>query len=423
MIKSLDVPKVLLLDFSFDNTTGMGVTLTNLFGDWPAERIGVMSDRVNTALCNVIRPCSTYIGIAKPLRGNRSISQGESAPRDSRMRERVKRVYHRLGIDELIFHPFIHPDNVEALQRFSPDIIFCGLGNLNRMKVCVRIHELLPNASIVLYIVDDWVNSRVAEKWPPFFWKRRYDKAFQKILSFSSGNLSICEEMSRAYKERYGVDFFPFHNPVDVPYWMSLTPPLKYGTDTVSVLYVGKINVDTEDCLLDCCQAVEELNCEGKRIRFDVYSPDYRLKFDLFDRFEHCSLFPPVPHESIPELTKSYSALLLTLGFSPHSIKYVKLSMPTKLSEYLASGLPTILYCPDKIALYHYVHENDCAIICNKRGKDDLKQALLRLFDREDVSHVVSNALTTAKKHDLPIIRKSFLNTLSGFLHSNSKTN
>ena len=385
MSDSAFFPKVLLLDFSFDNTTGMGVTLTNLFKDWPTDRIGVLSDHVNPELCDRIRPCSFYIGISKPIgllpQNSNSVVSRQRNP----FRNLLKRLYHRMGFDELFYNPIILDDSLASIQEFSPDIVFCGLGNLNRMRLCERVHELLPMARIVLFIVDDWVNSRVAERWPSFIWSKKYDQAFRRVLSFSSGNLSICEEMSKVYLDKYGVVFYPFHNPVDISYWVSLSPTHKYGTDTVSILYVGKINVDTEECLLDCCRVVEELNSEGRRICFDVYSPDYRIKFDLFNQYEHCSLFPPVPHELIPELTKSYSALLLTLGFSPHSVKYVKLSMPTKLSEYLASGLPTILYCPEEIALSHYVHSNDCAIICNRKGKEQLKQALLRLFNKEDV--------------------------------------
>ena len=408
-------PKVLLLDFSFDNTTGMGVTLTNLFKDWPVDRVGVMSDRVNPDLCNSIRPCSSYIGVSKSISVQTNKAKARVIAPQNRVRKVIRNVYHRLGIDELNYKPYIHPHNIEAMKSFAPDIVFCGLGNLNRMKLCMKIHELLPKSKVVLYIVDDWVNSRVSEKWPSFIWKQRYDKAFRKILSFSSGNVSICQEMSDAYKERYGVRFVPFHNPVDVSFWESLCPPKKYGPDTVSLLYVGKINADTEDCLIDCCKIVESLNKEGKSIRFDVYSPDYQLKHNLFDKYKNCSLFPPIPHEEIPNLTKSYTSLFLTLGFSRHSVKYVKLSMPTKLSEYLASGLPVVLYCSNEIALYHYIYAMDCAFTCCMRTEDKLKQTILRLFDERDSSRVVSNALAVANKHDVGIVRTAFLDTLKSF--------
>lgn len=408
-------PSVLLLEQQFDNTTGMGVTLTNLFKDWPTEKIGVMSDHVNPTLCDRIRPCSHYIGITKKLVSRTNKSEGSVSKQRNSFRATIKRAYLRLGMDELRYRPYILAENLREAEHFNPDIIFCGLGNLNRMKLCLKLHELLPNAKIVLYIVDDWINSRVSEKWPSFYWSRCYDKTFRKLLSISSGNLSICEEMSKAYLERYGVNFVPFHNPVDMSFWESLSPQKKYGADTVSLLYVGKINDDTEKCLLDCCKVVESLNQEGRKICFDVYSPDYRVKYDLFDKFSHCSLCPPVPHEAIPELTKSYSALFLTLGFSRRTVQYVKLSMPTKLSEYLASGLPVILYCPESIALYHYVASNECAFTCSERGEAGLRAALCRLFDDEEVSKVVTNALDTVRKHDVNKIRASFLETLSGF--------
>ena len=65
MIDEQLFPKVLMLEHSFNNTTGMGITLTNLFYDWPKSRIGVMSDDINVEIINSIRPCSSYIGISK----------------------------------------------------------------------------------------------------------------------------------------------------------------------------------------------------------------------------------------------------------------------------------------------------------------------------------------------------------------------
>ena len=371
---------------------------------------------MNAELCESIRPCSCYIGITKPLKTCTSISEADVSKQRNPLRSFIKKIYLKLGIDELRYRPFILQENLKEVEQFNPEIILCGLGNLNQMRLCLKLSHLLPKSKIVLYIVDDWVNSRVSDKWPSVLWRKRYDKAFRDVLSISSGNLSICQEMSDAYKERYGIDFVPFHNPVDVSFWESLCSQKKYGSETVSLLYVGKINADTQNCLIDCCKVVEELNNEGKSICFDVYSPNYRIKYDLFDSYNHCHLFPPVPHESIPELTKSYSALFLTLGFSKESIKYVKLSMPTKLTEYLASGLPTVLYCSSEIALFHYVQANGCAFICSKRKLSELKRTLLGLFEEEEVAHIVDKAKTTVRKHDASLVRSSFLKTLKQFL-------
>ena len=55
-------PRVLLFGHCFNNYTGMGITLTNLFADWPKNNIAVWADGVEPELCNIIRPCRVYIG-------------------------------------------------------------------------------------------------------------------------------------------------------------------------------------------------------------------------------------------------------------------------------------------------------------------------------------------------------------------------
>ena len=60
-IKAEQYPKVLLWGHAFDNYSGMGITLTNMFYNWPKDRIAISADTIPTALCEEIRPCAKYI--------------------------------------------------------------------------------------------------------------------------------------------------------------------------------------------------------------------------------------------------------------------------------------------------------------------------------------------------------------------------
>ena len=60
-------PHILLFGHSFNNYTGMGITLTNLFADWPKENIVVWAEGIEPELCDAIRPCAKYIGSTKSL--------------------------------------------------------------------------------------------------------------------------------------------------------------------------------------------------------------------------------------------------------------------------------------------------------------------------------------------------------------------
>ena len=407
-------PKVLIFGHQFDNRTGLGITLSNLFANWSKERLAVMATYINEALCESVRPCSTYIG---ELKGKTSF---HSASKSSSLRSRIRKLYYYMGFKEIRYKFSYKDTHIKKARVFNPDIIFSCLGSLNSMKDCLAIAEQFPSAKLVLYIVDDWVNTKENNRFIPSYWRKQNDKYFRLLLERASGLLSICPFMSEIYKERYGKVFFPFHNPVDFQQWSSQPINRKYENDVRSILYVGKINDDTKDCLLDTASAIDRLNNDNNtsfKLRFDVYTPNYKDYKNLFLEFPDSKVTPPVPHSDILSLTKSYDALLLTLGFSKKSREYVRLSMPTKLSEYLAAGIPTILYCPAEIALAKYLVPNNCSINCQERSIENLIDVIKCLDDEAYCKAIVLNALELAKKHDVYVVRERFERTMQSFLH------
>ena len=89
--------------------------------------------------------------------------------------------------------------------------------------------------------------------------------------------------------------------------------------------------------------------------------------------------------------------------------------MPTKLTEYLASGKPIILYCPEEIALAKYLADKDCAIMCATSKPMVLKESITKLQDENLYEHLVKNSLSLAAEHDIHVVRERFRETLSHF--------
>lgn len=406
-------PRVLLFGHSFNNYTSMGITLTNLFADWPKDKVAVWADGIDPALCDDIRPCALYLGCMKQP-SNKDSTKKRFTIKD-KCREILRVLYHKTGIPELIANTTIDERELAKAKDFNPEIVFCALGSDQAMKRCENLMDRLVNAKLVLYIVDDWVNTKINTRYFASVWRRKYNKDFRHIMERASGLLSICQYMTDEYKRMYEKTYYPFHNPVDLEEWQSLHVEPKYATGIVSILYVGKINNDTLPCLQDLAKAVEELNAEGESFVFDIYSPDYADKACLFEKQKYVHAYPPVAHEDIPKLMKSYSSLFLPLGFSKQSRAYVRLSMPTKLTEYLASGKPIILYCPEEIALAKYLADKDCAIMCATSKPMVLKESITKLQDENLYEHLVKNSLSLAAEHDIHVVRERFRKTLSHF--------
>lgn len=410
----MEYPKVLILWEQFNDSTGMGVTLTNLFKNWPKEKIALAAFELNVDLCEKIRPCIKYLQLSSSTNNN-EISHLKKKRVHQLFKQYIKGVfkyfYKKLGICD--FRNISIKESLENLiLDFEPDIFFTALGSLNRIKFVHRVHKFYPKAKLAVYIVDDWVNTTQNDRWFPMLWYNIYNNSFVKLLQESSYFMSICRDMSDAYRAQYKKEFIPFHNPVDIIQWKKITPIKKYAPHIFSIIYVGKINRDTIENIQNLSTIVDLENKNGKNIKFDIYTPSIH-NFNP-SNYSGVEVFPAISNSEIPSLLKSYNTLFLPLGFSNKSRAYTRLSMPTKLTEYLCSDVPILLNAPAEIAVTRYVSQNKAAMICASNNIDDLRTALNKLCNNAKIcAEIVERAMHLAQKHDIHIIRESFRKILS----------
>ena len=82
----------------------------------------------------------------------------------------------------------------------------------------------------------------------------------------------------------------------------------------------------------------------------------------------------------MPELIASYDLLILPLDFDRDGIRFTRFSIPTKLSEYMISGVPILIYADNKTALARYALNAGCAYVVTNNDSETLKSAIRELF-------------------------------------------
>jgi glycosyltransferase involved in cell wall biosynthesis len=223
--------------------------------------------------------------------------------------------------------------------------------------------------------------------------------------------------MSEEYRRRYGQPFTPFHNPIDLQSWMPFRKTeYALSKQNVSVLYSGRIGIGISESLLDVAEAIESINQKGGRpvsLNIQTTSLDHNIVNSL-KKYSCVIVNPVVEYEQIPRIFSQADILLLANDFDVKAVRFLRLSMPTKASEYMISGTPILVYSAEETAVTRFFKKNNCGLCVIRRDKDELVNAILTLInDTAYRQEIGNNAVQTAlERFDAVRVREEFRNII-----------
>lgn len=433
-------PRVLFLTSSaFNRFTGGGVTFSNLFAGWPQERVATVHNDTVPASTDV---CSRYFLLTRaevhkwgPFRylertmGPVAVEAGGGKARASVISRALRAAKSILFGNALPDVGQLTPRLEEWVAEFKPQVLYTILGTNAMMDLAEALRRRFGLA-LVVHIMDDW--PAVAYRGGLFSWmaRRRMERSLRHLVAVAKARMCIGDEMAREYEDRYGAPFLPFQNPVDTDKWRYLMKADVSIRGTVKLLYVGSVLPDAQlASLADCCQAVKALRQEGMDVVFDIYSPTFQTD-PVRDRL---AIDPAIRlHDAITEDEAVFrklgmaDILFLPVNFDESTVRYIRLSMPTKVPAYLCSGTPILVYAPPDIAQVRYARTAGWGYIVSERGVQHLMSGIRKLATDADRRERLSYSArqTAAKNHDVHSVRERFQAALrESLINSSSSVN
>jgi FkbM family methyltransferase len=336
-------PRLLVIDFTrvgAENATGQ--LKRNFLNGWGADaflQIAVQGDRY--LVVRSLDDPSTDTALS-----------AEGAVLDEVASFEPEVIYYRPTID---LHPHLHALALEVLARHP--------------------------VPLVTHIMDDWPRRLEADDEER---GRKVDRALRDLLSRSDKVLSISEKMSAAFGDRYGTTFEPIANGVDPDKYRAVREAArlaKRGRKEVVLRYCGALAGDmTFQTVVDVARAVDSVQGELP-VRFEVYTmPPWRRRFErAVAGLRGVTISDAVFGDDFPSLLAEADILVLAYNFDQDSLRYVGLSMPNKLPEYLASGAPVLAVGPRAANGIDYVLSHDLGCCVTERDPGKLAEALRRL--------------------------------------------
>ncbi len=440
MSESLEWPRVLFITpLAFNQFTGGGVTFTNLFRGWSKDRLFTVhadSLPLSTDTCiNYFALGPDELPLVWPFealrrRAGRPHNIGAEDDRKqpalaaistSQRPGLLRRLLFRMA--GLVFGNSGFPVEANLSDRLAkwieaaqPDVIYTILGSIEMMELVQKIRERF-DLPVVVHLMDDWRVERERYGLLSPLRRQRLNRLFNGAMRTARGHLAISDAMADTYGKEFGVKFKAVQNVIDSDTWLSLPNRDIVAVIPARILYAGSLYEHVQlDSLSDIASAVSRLRAAGMQISLDIMCPEFMITpfRKQLESYDGTRIVDQVPRGQYFEAIRQADLLLLPVNFDNSAIRMVRYSMPTKVPEYLVSGVPVLLYGPKGIAQINYAERAGWGYVVADRDRDTLEAGIRRMIEDKALRQklVAQARNVAATHHDSTRVRKMFLSVL-----------
>ena len=318
------------------------------------------------------------------------------------------------------------PNLYRLIPNFHPIQIIGYLFPKLKTRYAVRkgvklVKKLKPNCIIGLYptIANLDVSVRVAEKTGVRYFPYLHDTVVEglahsqfsekaintqkKVFKIAHKIITMSEGMSNYYFQKYNLKTYPLEH----TYPEKLTDIPNFNRNK-KAFWGGEVYAINNNSFERVQIALKELNT-----LFTITSLS-ALKIKNTSNVR--TTFYPSRSEYI-NAVNFHGILVLALNWQDEcKVHEAELStiFPTKAVEYLASGGPILVHCPEHYFLAQFFNKHKCGIVVSDRNNDKLKSAIKKIKSNDkDIQEMQINALQIMKKFSLKSLQKKLFNIIS----------
>ena len=419
MKQNAEHPRVLVISNNcFSKTDSNGRTLGNFFAGWPKERLAqfyIQNAWPDFDVCdNFFRvtdgqAVKALLGKKVGGRVTPAVVPAPSATAAAPAKKRSRNALTMMARNAVW--------NLGAWKRsgfyawadaFAPEAVLLQAGDNSFMYALAR--KMAARYGVQLFIYNsegyyfkdfDYFCAKGLAHWCYPLFRLGLRREFRRTQRQTAYNFYICDGL----RDAYGAEFAA---PAITLYTASDLKPVEGTSDGegFTVSYLGNMGVGRHEGLVAIANALQAI------------SPDYHL--DVYGRIPNDAVqaaFDACPgiryggflsYDQVVTVMQNSDLLVHTESFSEFYKEDLKFAFSTKIADSLACGRCFLLYAPEGMACYRYVHDNGLAYTAS--SLDELA-ATLRLLaeDTEARSRYLAAAQeAVAQRHSMEKNRQTF---------------
>lgn len=361
MDNNKDFPKVLLIsDATWSNSNNIGNTYTNLFGDWPQEKIAMLYTRADLPENSI---CNKYFQIAenrliknifnKNIKTGVELSnshlEGNISSDVKEDQETGKRIYSffrnfRLNI-------FLDARNLlwkitnwkteeldDFIDDFNPDVVFLLACSQTYMNDIQRYVINKTKKKTAIYFVDD-IYSKRRFSLSPFFWLNKLisRRSVEKTVRLSDLVYTIIPKQKEEYDKYLNRECKVLNKGGQ---FNSSFPKNKSKNSPLKLVFTGNITAGRWETLAKIGYILDRINNKANVAHLYIYSQN---KLDLkvkktFDSSRSLKFMGGIPADKVKKVQGEADILVHVESLKLKEKLLTRLSFSTKIVDYFERG-------------------------------------------------------------------------------------
>lgn len=398
MSDKMDLPRVLIISNNVvSDTKNNGKTIHSFFKNYPSEKIRQLyfSNELPTG-----RIYSGYYRISDmdmlKLKSGDIITNASKKPIVRNNLKVNKNQYNRI-IREIVWksNRWKNKKLIKWLDDFKPEIVFFVAGDSGFAYDITRFIMEKYKTKLITYVTDDYILPRSSEN--KIIKRRRlYIKSkLSSILHDTDIFVTISEKMRNTYLNIFNKDSYIASNQV-----ISLKREIasKSSKHTrLLMVYAGGLHFKRYETIALLSNVINNLNKKMTvKLELEIYTNSYPSEkvLKMIENKEDSKYKGTLSNEELILKLNEADILLHVESFEKECIESTKLSVSTKINEYISVEKPILAIGPEGVASMEYLKE---VAICITHI-DDLEKNITDLYCNNSV--LKEYALKSRKKKD-----------------------
>lgn len=295
--------------------------------------------------------------------------------------------------DYLWLLPFWKSNNlISWIDKINPDIVFYVGANKSFSHRITRYIVNKFNLKLFTFFTDDYIIYHQSSSLLDFCNQHILRTQYNKTISLSSNLFTIGELMSEEYSSYFNRKFSTIMNNVEI------NPSHQISSTTTKseyiISYFGGLHLGRWKMISDLAQSILSIS----NVHIHVYTTSSITK-EIKDAFSRNRV---IFNDAVfgEELKARMNEADLLLHVESEKYKSLtKLSVSTKIPEYLVSGKLILAYGPLDLASIKLIFDNNLgAVISSSCTKDEISYKIKHIItDRNNWSEVINSSFQYAK--------------------------